>query len=90
MICNCIYANLYSFVANSPYNYCIKLWLTLGVSLMKLLWKFLMLVLDMNYLDWIVKGKKKKNLQVPLCCISHALNPFGFGVWQKASPIGFI
>ena len=36
------------------------------------------------------RKKKKKNLQVPLCCISHALNPFGFGVWQKASPIGFI
>ena len=23
-----------------------------------------------------------KNLQVPLGCISHALDPFGFGVWQ--------
>ena len=58
MICNYIYSNFHSFVANGPYNYCIKLWLILRVSLMKLLWKFLMLVLSMNYLDWIVKKEK--------------------------------
>ena len=35
MICNCIYSDLPSFVANGPCNYCIELCLTLGVSLMK-------------------------------------------------------
>jgi len=25
---------------------------------------------------------KKKNLQIPSGCISHALDPFGFGVWH--------
>ena len=27
----------------------------------------------------VVQKKKKKNLQVPLGCISHALDPLGFG-----------
>ena len=26
---------------------------------------------------------KRKNLQVPLGCFSHALDPFGFGAWHK-------
>ena len=59
----------YSFVTNGHCNYCIEPWLTLGVSLMKLLWKFLMLVLGMNwswcwYLVWIVwiELSKRKNL----------------------------
>ena len=56
--CNYMYSNLHSFVANSPCNYCIELWLTLGVSIMKLLWKFLMLVLEMSCLDWMVKKEK--------------------------------
>ena len=58
MMCNYIHSNLHSFVANDPCNYSIKLWFTLEVALMKLLWKFLMLVLGMNYLDWIVKKEK--------------------------------
>ena len=36
MIYNYIYSDLHSFVANSPCNYFIELWLTLGVSLIKL------------------------------------------------------
>ena len=36
----------------------IELWLTFGESLIKLLWKFLMLVLSMNCLNWIVKKEK--------------------------------
>ena len=58
MICNYIYSDIPSFVANGPYNYCIEFWLILGISLMKLLWKFFMLVLGMNYLDWILKKEK--------------------------------
>ena len=37
MICNYSYLNLHSFVANGPYNFCIELQLTLGVSLIELL-----------------------------------------------------
>ena len=59
MICNYIYSNFHSFVANSPCNYFIELWLTLRVSLIKLSWKFLMLVLGINCLDWIFKKEKK-------------------------------
>ena len=58
MICNYIYSDLHFLVANGPYNYCREVWLTLGVSLLKLLWKFLMLVLGMDYLDWFVKKEK--------------------------------
>ena len=83
IMCNYIYSDLHSFVTNGPCNYCIELWLTLDVSLIKLSWKFLMLVLGMNCFDWIVKKeKKKKILQVPLGCISHTLDPFGFGMWH--------
>ena len=81
MMCNYIYSELHSFVANGPCNYCIELWLILGVSLIKLSWNFLMLVLGMNCFDWIVK-KEKKNLQVPMGCISHALDPFMVGTWH--------
>ena len=80
MICNYIYSDLHSFVAYGPCNYCIELWLTLGVFLMKLLWIFLMLVLDMNYFNWIVKNEKYIG---PLGCFSHALDLFGFGAWQR-------
>ena len=59
IICNYIYSDFHSFVVNGFKNYCIELWLTLGVTLVKLLWKFLILVLVMNYLDWFVKKKKK-------------------------------
>ena len=58
MTCSYIYSDLHSFVANDPCNYCIELWLTLEVYLMKLLWRFLMLVLSMDYLDWFVKKEK--------------------------------
>ena len=33
-----IYLDLYSFVAISPCNYCLELWLTLRLYLMELLW----------------------------------------------------
>ena len=50
-----------------------------------------MLVLDMIYVDWIVK--KKKNLQVLWDVrLSHGLDPWGFGVWQhlyKLIKIGY-
>ena len=38
-----------------------------------------MLVLDMIYVDWIVK--KEKSIGT-LRCLSHALDPLGFGVWH--------
>ena len=41
-----------------------------------------MLVLDMIYVDWIVKGKKKKKSTGTLRCLSHALDSLGFGAWQ--------
>ena len=54
---------------------------------MELLWKFSMLVLDMIYVDWNVKKIIIiKNLQVFLRCLSHALDPLGFGAWQKLPP----
>ena len=68
IICNYIYSYIHSFVANGLGNYCIELWFTLGVFLMKLLWKFLMLVLDMNYLDWIVKKEKINNFGMYFSC----------------------
>ena len=40
-----------------------------------------MLVLDMIYADWIVKKKKKKSTN-SLRCLSHALDPLGFGAWH--------
>ena len=41
-----------------------------------------MLVLDMIYVDWIVeKGEKKKSTGT-LRCVSHVLDPLGFGAWQ--------
>ena len=50
-----------------------------------------MLVLDMIYVDWIVK--KKKNLQVLWDVrLSHDLDPWGFGAWQhlyKLIKIGY-
>ena len=80
------YSDLHSFVANGPCYYCIELWLILGVSLMKLLWKFFFFFFWGKfyenswcwYLVWIDLSKRK-NLQVPLRCISHALDHFGLG-----------
>ena len=46
-----------------------------------------MLVFDMIYVDWIVKKKKKKRKKKKstgtLRCLSHALNPLGFGAWHS-------
>ena len=79
MMCNYIYSDLHSFVANGPCNYCIELWLTLGVSLIKLSWKFLMLVLGMNCFDWIVKKGEKKSISTFGMYFSY----FGsFWVWD--------
>ena len=82
------YSDLHSFVANGPCYYCIELWLILGVSLMKLLWKFfffflrkilwkfLMLVLGMN---WFVKKEKSTGtFEMYFSCFG----PFWVGVWQ--------
>ena len=82
------YLDLHSFVANGPCYYCIELWLILGVSLMKLLWKFfffflrkilwkfLMLVLGMN---WFVKKEKSTGtFEMYFSCFG----PFWVGVWQ--------
>ena len=38
-----------------------------------------MLVLDMIYVDWIVK---KEKIYRYLRCLSHALDPLGLGAWQ--------
>ena len=34
-------------------------------------------------MDWIVKKERKKKSTGTLRCLSHALDPLGFGVWQK-------
>ena len=39
-----------------------------------------MLVLDMNYLDWIVK--KEKSTSTFGVFFSHAFDPFGFKAWH--------
>ena len=39
-----------------------------------------MLVLDMILFE--LNCQKEQNLQVLLRCLSHALDPFGFGAWQ--------
>ena len=41
-----------------------------------------MLVLDMIYVDWIVK---KEKFTGTLRRLSHALDPLGFGAWHHAS-----
>ena len=74
------YSDLYSFVANGLCNYCLELWLTLNVYSMELLWLFLMLALDMIFVDWIVKKEKSTGT---LRCLSHASDPLGFRVWQR-------
>ena len=71
-----IYSNLYSFVANGLCNYYLEFWLTLRIYSMKLLLLFLMLVLDMIFVDWIVKNEKFTGTLRPL---SHALDPLSLG-----------
>ena len=41
-----------------------------------------MLVLDMIYVDWIVK---KEKIYRYLRCLPHALDPLGLGAWQTRS-----
>ena len=38
---------------------------------------------DLCGLDYL-KKKKKKNSTGTLRCLSHALDPLGFGAWQKS------
>ena len=50
------YSDLHSFVANGPCYYCIDLWLILGVSLMKLLWKFFFFFFKENFMKILDVG----------------------------------